>query len=131
MPIEFRKHITRQMLRDNPRALFVFGDNMARSGYGGQAAEMRNEPNAVGLPTKWTPSMSQDAFFSDKDLDLVAKAALDDFWRITHHCVSGGTVIWPEDGIGTGRAQLAARAPRIAKFYALFLEQLKMIGTKP
>ncbi|KKL05458.1 hypothetical protein LCGC14_2605850, partial [marine sediment metagenome] len=55
--IEYRDHITRQMLRDEPDTLFVFGDNMQRRGLGGQAFAMRGEPNAVGIPTKIFPSM--------------------------------------------------------------------------
>lgn len=42
--IEYRDHITRAMLRAEPEKLFVFGDNFVRTGFGGQAKEMRGEP---------------------------------------------------------------------------------------
>jgi len=52
MGIRTEKHITRQMLRAEPGTLWVFGDNLQRKGLGGQAKEMRGEPNAIGIPTK-------------------------------------------------------------------------------
>ncbi len=68
MPIIREPRITRQMVREHPDRLFVFGDNLARVGYGGQAREMRDEPNAVGIPTKKLPTMTEGAFFSDADV---------------------------------------------------------------
>ena len=50
------KWITREELQRHPELIFVFGDNMLRKGFGGQAKEMRGEPNAVGVPVKWRPS---------------------------------------------------------------------------
>src|SRR3546814_10831435 len=79
----------------------------------GRAVACRNEPNAVGIPKKVRPSMYADAFFSDADYER-AKWAFDEaFIRMAKHLSDGGTVIWPADGIGTGRALLAERAPRI------------------
>jgi hypothetical protein len=43
----------------------VFGDNGRRIGFGGQAKEMRGEPNAIGVATNWEPSNRPNAFFSD------------------------------------------------------------------
>lgn len=108
--IEFREHITRQMLRDEPDTLFVFGDNMERRGLGGQAAEMRDEPNAVGIPTKRAPHMGADAFLRDSDYAEWIAEAMDAWHKIATH---SGLVVWPTAGIGTGRAQLERRAPRI------------------
>jgi hypothetical protein len=42
---------TRATARRYTDALFAFGDNLARTGRGGQAAALRGEPNAVGIPT--------------------------------------------------------------------------------
>ena len=52
--------------------VFVFGDNMERCGFGGQAAAMRGEPNAVGVPTKWAPGSAPADFFCDDDLKDLA-----------------------------------------------------------
>jgi hypothetical protein len=113
MTIEYRKWITRAMLRAEPDKLFVFGDNMQRYGLGGQAKEMRGEPNAVGIPTKHAPHMGAGAFFHSNDFDRWYVASHPDFVRIENHVINGGVVVWPEDGIGTGRARLAQGAPNI------------------
>ncbi|MEY9178185.1 hypothetical protein [Bradyrhizobium elkanii] len=106
--------ITRADLKNNPDTIFVFGDNVERRGYGGQAAQMRGEPNAIGVATKWRPSMAPDAFFDDsiechvevmRDLEKVQKA-LD----------AGKLVVIPQDGIGTGLARLQSTAPKIHWF---------------
>lgn len=108
--------ITRQDLWNNRQALFVFGDNMQRSGRGGQAEEMRGEPNAVGIPTKKSPAMTANAFFSDADFDR-AKVEIDkEFHRLEEHVRRGGVVVYPKDGIGTGRAKLKDKAPKIAEY---------------
>lgn len=108
-----RKIIIRQMLRQEPQRLFVFGDNMAQRGLGGQAKEMRGEPNAVGIPTKWSPEMFPDSFFLDRDLERVRPKIDAAFLRLAFHMLKGGAIVWPADGIGTGRAELPQRAPLI------------------
>lgn len=113
MAIEFRKIITRDMLRAEPGTLFVFGDNLLRVGLGGQAKEMRGEPNAVGIPTKKAPRNSDDAFFSDEDFDTVKPELDAAFAVLEQHLSAGGRVVWPSDGVGTGFAALPSRAPAI------------------
>ena len=119
------KHITRKMLRDNLDTLFVFGDNLARHGLGGQAKEMRGEPNAVGIPTKNFPGNGVYDFFSDDDLPD-AKPFIDKaFKQLINHLKSGKNVIWPFYGIGTGLADLENKAPKIAKYIDLNLDLLE------
>lgn len=108
------KCITRSVIRANPSILFAFGDNLARTGFGGQAAECRGEPNAVGIPTKRYPSMLPTAFFTDDDWPIVKPTFTTAFARLEAHLLAGKSIVWPTDGIGTGRARLAASAPRIA-----------------
>ena len=55
MPVIYQKRICRDDLRRNPNAVYIFGDNEARTGLGGQAREMRGEPNAMGIATKRSP----------------------------------------------------------------------------
>lgn len=105
--------ISRRDVRANPNTLYVFGDNMKGYGYGGQAAVMRGAPNAVGIPTKWEPAMHDDAFFADADWPFIADLVLDRFKRLVDHLAKGGDVVWPQDGVGTGRAKLRSRAPLI------------------
>ncbi len=108
--LEYRRYITRDMLKAEPEKLFVFGDNIQRRGCGGQAKEMRGEPNAVGIPTKRFPSMSETAFFTDIILPYWIESCKRDLIKLL---VFDGTVVWPEAGIGTGLAQLEKRAPLI------------------
>jgi len=116
MGVEYREFITRIQLKREPFVLFVFGDNMERFGHGGQAREMRGEPNAVGIPTKWAPNMSPTSFFSDADFDEVKPSIDAAFARLRRHVHQGGRVVWPKDGIGSGLADLPRRAPKIWEY---------------
>lgn len=128
MPIEYRKMIFRPSVRMEPNALFVFGDNMKRYGKGGQAKEMRGEPNVVGIPTKNSPANHDAAYFSDADFEK-AKPEIDAaFARLAEHLQNGGKVVWPADGIGTGLADLENRAPRIWEHIEERLSQLEVIA---
>ena len=108
--IEYRDHITRDMLRAEPEKLFVFGDNFARTGFGGQAKEMRGEPNAVGIPTKRFPKNTENSFLTDKSSKVWIMSCGEDIARLL---VFDGTIVWPSAGIGTGLAQLEKRALKI------------------
>ena len=108
----FVKRITRDMLRAEPEARFVFGDNVARKGMGGQAKEMRGEPNAIGVVTKWGPSMVPGVFFSDDDHDATEHVG-SDLLDVAHALSVGRTVYFPADGIGTGLSELPKRAPKL------------------
>lgn len=119
--------ITRADLRANPDTLYAFGDNMARRGMGGQAREMRGEPNAVGVPTKWEPTMHAGAFFDDKDT-LAYEAIEGEFDRLAWHLRAGNTVAIPADGLGTGLADLPRRAPRIHAYIEGRIRQLQEIA---
>lgn len=111
MPIKIVKYYTREMAQSMPDALFVFGDNLVRKGYGGQAAALRDEPNAVGIPTKRSPSQ----YLNDNDVE--AKYAIDDaFDQLNEHLAKGGLVVWPADGVGTGLARLEEKAPKIWQY---------------
>lgn len=107
--------IYRQDLKNNPTIMFLFGDNLLRSGFGGQAAAMRGEPNAVGIATKCSPSVDEGAFFSDDDYEANVQSILDDVMPVMRHIVKGGIVIIPSDGLGTGLSELETRAPKTNK----------------
>lgn len=114
MPIAFQRWITRNDLRDNRDKMYVFGDNVQRSGFAGQAKEMRGEPNAIGIVTKWAPSMHPRAFFDDT---AACKVLVErDLNRIDQLLEAGKTVIVPADGIGTGLSRLPRHAPNLHTF---------------
>ncbi len=126
MPIEKRKFITRRMLQAEPDTIFVFGDNMLGLGFGGQAKEMRGEPNAFGIPTKHKPSNKPDAFFTDEDFNGPAGTrimmCLGDLLRFQKQ---GRKIVLPEDGIGTGLADLERRAPKIWAIIQRYMAELE------
>jgi hypothetical protein len=112
------KIIVRRGVQQHRSVIFVFGDNMERRGMGGQAGAMRGEWHTVGVPTKWSPAMTPDAFFADKDLDNpnVRRALLEAFDKIGAYILAGSDVTIPADGLGTGLARLPVVAPRIHRF---------------
>ena len=58
--------VTREMLRNNPECVFVFGDNLLREGRGG-AALLRDEPNTYGFITKIYPDDNDSSYYKPAD----------------------------------------------------------------
>lgn len=112
------KRYTRALITANPEVLFVFGDNLARVGYGGQAAEARGCKNAIGIPTKVSPSqiITDDLVFQNPSRYCVP--VTEAFDKLHAHLKAGKDVCWPKDGVGTGLAGLPTHAP-------LFLEGIE------
>lgn len=104
--------ITRAQLKSNPNVLFVFGDNNTRKGLGGQAKEMRGEPNAFGISTKKLPAATEDAYMTDTELDANKAVITADVDKAIAAWNTGKytRLIIPQ--IGVGLAQLPTRAPQ-------------------
>lgn len=87
-------------------AIFVFGDNLGRHGYAGQAI-IRDCTNAFGIPTcaninrPFTDkTYGQNCYYINLSLDkLTKKASKYDY------------IYFPSGGLGTGLAMLHSRAP--------------------
>lgn len=109
----YKNHIMRQDLRDNPKDIFLFGDNDMRVGLGGQAKEMRGEPNARGIRTKYKPSMDAKAFWHDSTYEQNIAKIDEDFKNVFSH---PGRVIMSSKGLGTGLAMLEENAPRTLQY---------------
>lgn len=103
------KRYDRNIIRSMPKTLFVFGDNLMRIGFGGQAAAARGEMNAIGIPTKVSPS----AYADDELFYEFREQAKNAFVILAEHIQRGYDVVWPQDGIGTGLARLPEMAPQI------------------
>lgn len=115
MKVEKMTWITREDLRANPDKIFLFGDNLERVGMGGQAGAMRGEPNAYGIPTKKTPAMNDDAFFTDEQYAFNCSKLFASFAGLKRLLDDDGgyaAVVIPVDGLGTGLAELDKRAPK-------------------
>jgi len=124
------KWITRSFVREHRDHIFLFGDNLARRGFGGQAAQMRAEPNAIGIPTKKLPSNAEEAFFTDTEFEQ-NKAAIDRAFESLSRMSSAveQVVVVPTEGLGTGRAQLESRAPLTFSYLQECLRNLSSQAT--
>ncbi len=128
MPVITQKFITRADLKANPDRLYLFGDNEARVGTGGQAREMRGEPNAVGICTKRTPGTVEIAYWNDDEVARITPIIDADFMPVFQRLLNEPDliVVVPEDGLGTGLAELATRAPQTLTYINEWISILKM-----
>ena len=116
--------ITRNKLKENPDVLYLFGDNTVRTGLGGQAKEMRGEPNAVGIVTKKYPNNEKDSFFYDEDFYSWLEYFSADIKNLAEKINSKkykAIVIPP---IGLGLADLPNKAPKIYNYLKTTLDKL-------
>lgn len=116
--------ITREEVQKNPNVIYLFGDNDARTGLGGQAKEMRGEPNSFGISTKKRPSNDDNAFKSDTELEQNKTIITQDIEKVLAAWRTGeyrAVVIPP---IGTGLAKLQEKAPET---YAYLQAELKRL----
>jgi hypothetical protein len=102
---------------------------LSGSGLAGRPGKCRGAPNAIGIPTKRTSSMDENAFFSDADYGLWTEATKAACNRLRDAVLEGITVVFPKVGLGTGLAQLEARAPRIKAAIDGAIGQLEMFGS--
>lgn len=121
MPLILQSRIYRADLKANPAALYVFGDNEERWGLGGQAREMRGEPNAHGVATLKAPGV----FWTDDEFTRQCAVIDVDMLLPFKRLRDGVTIVFPLDGIGTGLADLAARAPRTFAYLQTQIAALK------
>ena len=122
MHIIKQKRIYRVDLRRNPEVIYLFGDNLAERGFGGQAGEMRGEPNAIGIPTKKLPTMNPDAFFTDEEFEDNCKYIDQAFEKIPKET---RIVVIPSDGLGTGLAMLPNMAMRTHSYLQSKIKELE------
>lgn len=121
MPIIYQKRIYREDLQANPHVWYVFGDNRERVGLGGQAGEMRGEPNAIGVATKASPSK----FWSDINYQANLTVLHADLYPVYQALLRGETVVLPLDGFGTGLSEMPTRCPETFKALQEVLSALK------
>lgn len=111
MPLIYQHRIYRQDLQANPGVLYVFGDNEQRWGLGGQAAEMRGEPNAIGVATLRAPGR----YWREEEVDRQCAVIDGDLEPVALAIREGRIVVFPLDGIGTGLADLKNQSPTTFK----------------
>ena len=115
MPVKYLDFISRDQVKANPEARFVFGDNRERWGLGGQAGAMRGEPNAIGVATLHAPG---DFYRPDDPVAL--RTVVADLNVVSLALDQGRTVYVPRDGLGTGLARLTEHAPALHRLIVAF-----------
>ena len=100
--------IDHDIMDAHPDKVFLFGDNHARRGFGGQARHMRGHPQAVGIRTKHSPSMHPSAMWTDDTYDDNVRMIDEDIQEALSH---NKQIVIPSAGIGTGLARLSENAP--------------------
>lgn len=119
MRIEVEAIFSVELAQRHQDKIFVFGDNLAQRGRGGQAI-IRFEPNTFGVPTKRSPRMDDDAFFSDREDERQALiAALRKLYRLGE----SHTLVFPKAGLGTGLAQMERRSPELFALMGAILSE--------
>lgn len=128
--IIFKGYWTVQDVRKHSNYLFIFGDNDIRKGKKGQAI-IRDELNSIGVPTKKIPNYSPTSYYYDYEFDLNVQKIDDAIQKIKlvlkNKKYRG--IILPEDGLGTGLANLKENAPKTLEYLNSELDKLKIYVT--
>lgn len=128
----FSGNWTRQDVASQTSKVFLFGDNTndrLNTHYVPTMTQavIRGLDNAIGIDTKKNRGTSEDSYFTDEDFDTF-KAQVDE--AIQKAIDSGKTIVIPEGGIGTGKAQLEKRAPKLFSYLQDKLSSLReSVGT--
>lgn len=67
--------ISKDFLDTNPNAIFVFGDNLLKTGYGG-AALLRDHPQSIGFITKKYPDNKDTSFYRPEEYESLFREQL-------------------------------------------------------
>lgn len=121
--IEYQDFIT--MVDEHPDKIFLFGDNDKGTGYGGQAKEMRNKANTIGIPTKKLPDTTPESYYTDAELDDNKKKINASIKLVINEIKKGKTIVIPSAGIGTGLSKLREKAPKTFAFLQGTLKALE------
>jgi len=112
-------------LYENPKSIFLFGDNDIKRGKKGQSI-IRDLDNAFGIPTKKFPSYNPEAYYSDTIFSY-CKGKLDIAFENLEKLLKNNqyeSISIPFDGIGTGLARLKEKAPETNKYLLEKLDNL-------
>lgn len=127
-----QERISRKDIQNNPDCMYLFGDNLERKGTGGQAKEMRGEPNSIGIATKRKEAhdnVNCYMYGTDPDIyDVIFKEFENVIREIDKQ--KPKAIIVPLDGIGTGIAMLQIRAPKVLQAINYFISQLEYYEPK-
>jgi hypothetical protein len=121
---------TREEVAKHPEKVYLFGDNTkdrTETKYvpSSTQAVIRGLTNAIGIDTKKDRGINPTSYFTDNDFAWF-KQHVDQ--QIQAAKATGKTIVIPADGIGTGKAMLKEKAP---KLFAYLDAQLKALQAEP
>lgn len=122
----FKDFWTREIVETNPNWLFIYGDNNIKKGLGGQAI-IRGLPNTLGVPTKKYPSNAINSFYTDFEYIDNIKRIRKAINKIIKNEYKYEYIIFPENGLGTGLADLPTKAPKTYAYLTKAIEKIKKI----
>jgi len=106
---------TRDQVARDTDSVYVFGDNSedAISCYvpSSTQAVIRSLPNTLGISTKRNRRWEHRSFFSDEDYELFMSYLETKIDILKFKLYEGKTIVFPQDGLGTGKAMLKEKAP--------------------
>jgi exodeoxyribonuclease-5 len=129
--VEFFKGFwNRSEVAQQTNKVFLFGDNTddrLNTKYipSSTQAVIRGLDNAIGIDTKKNRGTGKDSYFTDSDFD-VFKKQVDQ--AINQAKKTGKIIVIPADGIGTGKAMLAEKAPKLFEYLQNELNNLSKVN---
>lgn len=129
MKVIYREFITRAYVRAYPTYLFLFGDNLTGFGLGGQAKEMRGEPNAIGVPTKMYPGTKEEDYFTDVQHLHKISDYYDSLFAGIEQLITVGfdKIVIPQNGLGTGLSKMQEKCPKLLAYLNEKLKELEQL----
>lgn len=96
-----------EICENNPTKLYIFGDNVTGQGKGGQAI-IRDMNNSYGISTKTSPYQ----YFTDESYDINIEHININIWNIKSIAKDYNKIVFPSQGLGTGRARMMQECPK-------------------
>lgn len=117
----YEKYYTTTDVKAKPNDIFLFGDNFTDSitNYKPKytQAVIRGLPNAIGICTKNNRQTNIKSYLSDEQFDSFKEHVDSQLQKAIDYVeATGGTIYIPKDGIGTGKAELYKRAPKLQNY---------------
>ena len=106
---------TRDQVARDTESVYVFGDNIQDNVNlyvpSSTQAVIRGLPNSRYIITKKNRYWNTQSFLTDKDLELFTQYLELTIVMLHLDLLTGKTIIFPEQGLGTGKAMLKEKAP--------------------